>query len=206
MDNHSIIYALITRASSTIGESFARILAMEGYNLVLVDTHIDKLQNVAQIVKKDFPLANTICISKNLEHDSDSQELYKEVQQNNLNVELLINNEEIEYFAKNEEIKNYAGKDGSYSNNKFLKHPLTILFLKEMMRKNKGKILHFVSTINRARTIYFSQHNFDKPMVFSLVEIFQHKISEKLIELNILNAQIYSIKLNASDDLDLRAD
>lgn len=205
MDNQRLIYALITRATSKIGESFARILAMEGYNLVLVDTHIDKLQNIALIVKKEFPSRDTICIPKDLTHESGSQELYKEVEKNNLTIDLLINNEEIEHLTKPESVKSQDGKESTDSGNKFLKHPLTILFLKEMMNRNKGKILHFVSTINRARNIYFSQHNFDKPLMFSLIEIFQHKISEKLIELNILNAQTYSIKLNASDDLDLRA-
>lgn len=205
MNNQASIYALITRASSKIGESFARLLALEGYNLVLVDTHSDRLQSVANIVKKEFPAADTICIQKELTQESASQELFKEIKKKNISIDLLVNNEEIEHLEKPEKLKLHEQKDGADSNSKFLKHPLTILFLNEMMNRNKGKILHFVSTVNRARDIYFSQHNFDKPLVFSLIEIFQHKITEKLIKLNILNAQTYSIKLNTSDDLDLRA-
>jgi uncharacterized protein len=204
MDNHTLIYALVTRASSKIGESFARLLALEGYNLVLVDNHSERLQSVARIVKNEFPSADTICIHKELTHESASQDLYTEIKKKNLNIELLVNNEEIEYLDKPEELI-FDEENDDTENNKFFKHPLTILFLKEMMNRNKGKILHFVSTINRARSVYFSQHNFDKPLVFSLIEIFQHKISKKLIELNIVNAQTYSIKLNTSDDLELRA-
>lgn len=204
MDNQRVIYALITRATGKIGESFARLLALEGYNLVLVDTHSEKLQSVAATVKKNFPSTDTICIQKDLTHESASQDLYREIKKKNLNIDLLINNEEIEQLIKPIEVKMSDINEERVSKNKFLKHPLTILFLKEMMDRNKGKILHFISTINRTSNINFSENNFDKPLVFSLIEIFQHKISEKLIEMNILNAQTYSIKLNISDDLDLR--
>lgn len=198
MSSPTSIYALITRATSKIGESFARILALEGYHLVLVDTQLDLLHRVSMIIQNEFPSIATVNISKDLSQESAVQELYKELKKKKLNIDLVINNEELENLEQPTEINIHQTSDGA--GNKFLKHPLTILFLKDMMARNKGKILHFVSTINREFSVHFSQHNFEKPLVFSLIEIINYKIKESFIELNILNSQKYSIKFNSSDD------
>ena len=197
MNSPTSIYALITRATSKIGESFARILALEGYHLVLVDTQLDFLRSVSKTIQNEFPSIETVYIPKDLSQESAAEELYKELKEKNLNVELLINNEELE---KPDHLAQSYIHDGADTKSKFLKHPLTILFLKDMMARNKGKILHFVSTINREFSVHFSQHNFEKPLVFSLIEIINHTIKESLIELNILNSQKYSIKFNSSDN------
>ncbi|NBB23154.1 SDR family NAD(P)-dependent oxidoreductase [Runella sp. CRIBMP] len=207
MKNSTLIYALITRATGKIGESFARILAREGYSLVLVDTKPDLLEKACNTIQEEFPSTHTVCINKDLTPESASYELYREVKEQNLTIELLINNEEIEHLDQNPSLKHtssFYGKDGIPTTNAFLKHPLTILFLKEMMAQNTGKIMHFISTINRARNIRFSTHNFDKPLIFSLIEVFQNTIQESLIELNILNSQKYSLSYTSLDDLDLR--
>ena len=52
--------AIITGASSGIGASFAKILASRGYNLIITGRRKDKIQKLADDLKKEYTFRKTI--------------------------------------------------------------------------------------------------------------------------------------------------
>ena len=82
---------LITGASSGIGEAFARRLAAEKHNLVLVARSEEKLRTLCDELKaRDGVSANFIAIDL-IDHEADER-LFRETESHGLEVDWLINN------------------------------------------------------------------------------------------------------------------
>ncbi len=83
--------AVVTGASSGIGEALAHELAQDGYRLVLVARTSDELNRVAGVIatKYDVP---TIAIPKDLSTPSSGAELAAELKRRELEPDLLVNN------------------------------------------------------------------------------------------------------------------
>src|SRR5947208_8451087 len=83
--------ALITGASSGIGEAFAHILAARGMNLVLVARLADKLRTMAQELSERHGIRAEV-ISADLFREGAAQEVYQRTQELGVPVDLLVNN------------------------------------------------------------------------------------------------------------------
>jgi len=84
-------YALITGASSGIGECFARALAARGLNLVLVARSREKLEALAAGLRAAHSVRIEV-MPCDLSLPSAAQRLARELQDRQLSIELLINN------------------------------------------------------------------------------------------------------------------
>lgn len=83
--------ALITGASSGIGEAFAKRLAKDHYHLVLIARNAAALNQLADTLKKEYPI-NTLVIVKDLTTESAVDEIITELNQQNIVIDMLINN------------------------------------------------------------------------------------------------------------------
>lgn len=83
--------ALVTGASSGIGESFARELASLNTNLILVARSQDKLEQLAQELSNKYQVKTEVIV-KDLTEPAAGQEVFDQVQAQGLTVDLLINN------------------------------------------------------------------------------------------------------------------
>src|SRR5215471_6066409 len=83
--------ALITGASSGIGEAFAQILAKRGMHLLLVARSEDKLRVLAQALSEQYGI-RAECIPVDLGHVDAAQEVYRRTQALGMTVDLLVNN------------------------------------------------------------------------------------------------------------------
>ncbi len=83
--------ALITGASSGIGEAFARELAARNTNLILVARSEDKLNQLAQELQEQCNIQAEIIVQDLSELDA-APTLFNQVEQLGLNIDLLINN------------------------------------------------------------------------------------------------------------------
>ena len=125
--------ALVTGASSGIGEEIAKELAKRGYDIILVARNEEKLKNVASKIK-----TNTRIIIIDLSNKENCKKLYEETK--NEDIDILINNAGFGVHGKffdtdlDKEIQ-------MIETNITAVHILMKLFLKDMIKKNSGYIL-----------------------------------------------------------------
>jgi len=84
-------WALITGASAGLGAEFSRQLAAKGYQLVLVARRADKLQAVADEVKKAHG-TNSLIIISDLHRRDACETIVNQLDDEGINIEYLVNN------------------------------------------------------------------------------------------------------------------
>ena len=128
--------ALITGASSGIGLDMARELDKRGYDLVLVSRDKEKLEKAKEKLKGK----NIEIVPMDLENQENCKRLYKMVQ----DIDILINNAGFGAFGNF--IETDLDKEISLINTNITAvHILTKLYLKDMVKKNRGNILNVAS-------------------------------------------------------------
>ena len=84
-------YALVTGASSGIGYELAKLFAKDGKNLVVVARSVDKLTELkTEIESKCGTIVKVL--PKDLSDSKSPQEIFSELEQENINVDVLVNN------------------------------------------------------------------------------------------------------------------
>ncbi len=130
--------ALITGASSGIGRDMARVLSQKGYDLSLVARDEDKLNKLKEELKKNNVTIDTIIMD--LSKEENCNKLYEIVK----NIDILINNAgfgDCGNFTKTSLEKEI----NMINTNITAYHILTKLYLIDMKKQNKGKILNVAS-------------------------------------------------------------
>ena len=82
-------WAVVTGATAGIGESFTRILANDGFNIVLVARDIERMKERAAHLESQFKV-QTVIIQADLATDDGCAKVEKYIQENH--IEVLINN------------------------------------------------------------------------------------------------------------------
>lgn len=127
--------ALVTGASSGIGRDIARELSKKGYDLVIVARNKERLEELKQELKTKVEV-----ISLDLSKKENCMKLHEEVK----DIDVLINNAGFGDFGKfvdtdiEKEIQMIELNITSV-------HLLTKLYLKDMVKENKGRILNVAS-------------------------------------------------------------
>lgn len=133
--------ALITGASSGIGLEFAKILAQQNYNLVLVARSTDKLQQLASELNQ----TDVTIISKDLSLQESTKEVYEELKQKNISIDVLINNAgfgDYGLFHETDWKKEAMMIDLNVRSLTYM----TYLFGSDMVHRKNGKIVNVAST------------------------------------------------------------
>lgn len=132
--------ALITGASSGIGRDMARILAKQGYDLALVARNQGGLNKVKIELQTINPKIKITVFALDLSIKESCYYLYENVK----SVDILINNAGFGLFGR------FAQTDlekeiNMINTNATAMHILTKLYLKDMLKKDKGHILNVAS-------------------------------------------------------------
>lgn len=136
--------ALITGAASGIGYELMQIFAQNKYNLVLVDRNQQKLSEIADELPNKFGIS-VKTIVKDLSVPLAAKEIFTEVNQSSIKIDVLVNNAGFGNYGLFNETDLNAELEMMQVNMVSLTH-LTKLFLKQMVKQGKGKILNVAST------------------------------------------------------------
>ncbi|MBP9854619.1 MAG: SDR family oxidoreductase [Candidatus Omnitrophica bacterium] len=136
--------AVITGASSGIGYEFAKILAREKYQLVLIARNLDRLNDIKQEFEKIYGI-NVILMPADLSLENVVEGIVKELRYRQLLVEVLINSAGFGYGGEYVRQSWDNEKDMIQVNVKNLSH-LTKLILPLMLERKYGRICNLSST------------------------------------------------------------
>lgn len=136
-------FVLITGASSGIGLELTRMFAQDGYPLILVARNKEKLDQVKEELADIQP--NIITITCDLSKEENVFDLYRSIQEMNLQVGTLVNNAGAGKSGNLMEVDEQTCLDLIHLNVSSMTL-LTQLFAKEMVKRNQGSILFVAST------------------------------------------------------------
>ncbi|MVX64738.1 SDR family NAD(P)-dependent oxidoreductase [Clostridium chromiireducens] len=142
MENKETV--LITGASSGIGLELAKVFAFHKFDLILVSRSIEKLKELASILKNDYEV-NVQVIEYDLSKSGAAKGIFNKVKSMNLQVDMLINNAGtgiVGFFHEIEESKDLE----IMQLNMITLTEMTKLFSREMIKRKRGKILNVAST------------------------------------------------------------
>lgn len=169
--------ALITGASSGMGRDMAKILSQKGYDLILVARDEKKLEEVKKQLKSE-----TQIVVMDISKEENCKKLYEE----NKDIDILINNAGFGDCGHFEETSLDKDIQMIYTNI-IAYHILTKLYLKEMIKKDSGKILNVASIAGfmpgPLMTTYYSTKNYVVRFSESIREELRRKKSKVQISI-----------------------
>lgn len=136
--------ALITGASSGIGEEMARLHASRGGDLVLVARRADKL-NVLKEELESRHGAKVLVLAEDLNDEAAPQRIFDRLTAENINISFLINNAGFGHRGKFHELE-WDDNRSMIQVNVVALAALTRLFLPGFVARNSGRILNVAST------------------------------------------------------------
>ena len=176
--------ALITGASNGIGLELARIHASKGDNLVLVARNKAKLEELKQELEGKHKIKVHI-LAKDLSLANAALEVFEETQNQKLSIDYLINNAgfgDFGMFAEtdwNKELQMINLNITSLTQ-------FTKLYLKEMLKRNSGKIMNVASTAAFQSGPTMAVYYATKAYVLSFTEAVNNEVSHSNVTLTAL--------------------
>src|ERR1043166_236662 len=157
--------ALITGASSGIGEAFAHQLAKEGSSLILVARSEDKLEKLAHQIRQKYQ-RRVYVIPADLSKKSPGAAIAAEVAKRDLKVELLVNNAgfgTVGAFHKQEAVR----QQQMIALNCSAIVDLTFAFLPDMLDAGYGGVINIASLAAFQAVPYMAVYGATKAFVLS---------------------------------------
>ena len=177
-------YALITGATSGIGYELAKLLAKDGYNLIIVARGQSDLDTVASELESDYNVGVTP-ISKNLFEKNAPFELYKEVKAKGIDIGILVNDAGQGQYGEFVDTDLQRELD-IIQLNIISVVVLTKLFLKDMVNSNGGKILNLSSIAGKVPGPWQSVYHGTKAFIQSFTEAIRSEVKDKNVTITAL--------------------
>jgi short-subunit dehydrogenase len=136
--------ALITGASSGIGYELTKLFARNGYDLVMVARDALRLERIADELERTFNIG-VLTLSKDLSQQTSANEIYRELETKDIDVDILVNDAGFNVFGPFSETDSQEELQMIQVNMVTLTQ-LTKIFLPGMLKRNSGKILNLAST------------------------------------------------------------
>ena len=128
---------LVTGAANGIGYEFSKILASQGYNLLLIDINEKKLVQVKTELESAFDI-HVQSITMNLAMPQAASEVYDWIKSNALEIEVLFNNAGFGNFGKFAETS-WTKDEALLQLQVITTTHLTKLVVKDMIGRKRGK-------------------------------------------------------------------
>ncbi|WP_080058148.1 SDR family NAD(P)-dependent oxidoreductase [Spirosoma aerolatum] len=184
--------ALITGASSGIGQEIAKLFAQDGYNLVLVGRSDEKLDRLAEVFKNNYGTQQITVIGKDLATEDAAQNVYDQVKAKGLTVDVLVNDAGVGLYGMFATDTDWEREKAMIHLNVLTLTQMTKLFLYDMLSRNDGKILNLASIVSIT----------PNPMmaVYAGTKAYVYNFTQSLInELKDTNVTVTALLPNATD-------
>ncbi len=184
--------ALITGASSGIGEAFARELASQKKNLVLVARSQDKLEQLATELEQQEQI-QTLVIPQDLTEPKAGKLVYDKIKAQGWTIDLLINNAGFGDYG-NFDDRSLDKQISMIQLNITVLTELTRLYLPEMKQRKKGGIINVSSIAGYQPLPYMSVYAATKAFVLSFTEALWAENKDSEVNILALCPGSYSIE------------
>jgi short-subunit dehydrogenase len=176
--------ALITGGSQGIGEEFARCLAKDGYNLILVARSKQKLSALAQELSENFPI-KVDTIAQDLTLPDAAEKVWQQAQKNTSQIDILINN--AGFATAGAFIETSLEEEQSEIDlNVRLLTSLSKLAAQSMVKNRSGKILNVASTAAFLPGPYMAVYYATKAYVYSFSAALAEELSGTGVSVTVL--------------------
>ncbi|WP_128547821.1 SDR family NAD(P)-dependent oxidoreductase [Larkinella soli] len=139
--------ALITGASSGIGQELAQLFARDGFNLVLVARNTEALNQLAGRLWEQHQVESVV-ITKDLSEEDAAEEVYDQVKERGITVDVLVNDAGAGLYGHFATETDWEREKALIHLNVLATTQMTKLFLKDMVARNEGKILNLASLVS----------------------------------------------------------
>ena len=163
--------ALVTGATSGIGRDITRYLASLNYEVYAVGRNIEKLEKLQNELGK-----NVKTIQMDISSKENCTALYEEIKDKN--IDLLVNNAGFGVFGNFTET-DLEKEVNLINTNITAVHVLTKLFLKDMVKNNKGRILNVASIAGFAPGPLMAAYYSSKAYVLRLTESIYEELKKQ---------------------------
>lgn len=161
--------ALITGASSGIGEAFAEAYAKQGVDLVLVARSKDKLDAIAARLSKKYGSCRIEVITADLSQQYPGAALLKQVKVLGLEIDVLVNNAGFGFASNFHNDENQRQRE-MISLNVGAVVDLAQTFLPAMLERGSGAIINIASVAGFQPTPFMTVYGATKAFVLSFSE------------------------------------
>lgn len=175
---------LVTGATSGIWYELAKLFAQNGYHIVHVARNEQKMNEVASEWETAYTIKVTNIV-KDLSLPNAAQEVYQEVKSKGLNIDILVNNVGAGTFGPfaetdlDEELGTIRLNIDSFV-------VFTKLFLRDMLAKNKGKILQLASIVSKVAAPKQAVYAGTKAFIYNFSQSVANEIKDSEVTLTIL--------------------
>lgn len=167
---------LITGFSSGIGKALSQEFAKDGFNIIGVARDKSKMERTAEELQKEYGIEVQL-VQKDLAKDGAAKEVYDEVKALNKSIDILVNDAGVGQHGKFVDIPYERYAQLIHLNVISLTH-LTRLFLDDMVKRNKGKILNLGSIAGFQPGPLLAVYHATKAYVVSLSEALATELDE----------------------------
>jgi len=177
-------HALITGGTSGIGYELAKLLAADGYNLILVSRTQEDLERVSDELQSAHGVT-VRTISKDLFYPGNALELTDEIRDEGIQIDVLVND------AGQGQYGPFVAQDINrlldivHLNIESLLI-LTHYFLKEMVARNDGKILNLASIAGKLPGPWQAVYHGTKAFVHSFTEAIRSEVKDTAVTITSL--------------------
>ena len=175
---------LITGATEGIGFELSKLFARDGYDLVLVARNETRLKERKYTLEKDYGAAVAI-IPMDLSKQGAAKKLYEKTKEHEIQVDVLVNNAGYGLLG---EFADLPLKDqlNMVQLNVVALTTLTHLYLNEMLKNGKGRILNVASTAGFVAGPLMAVYYATKAFVLSFTEAIAMENQDKGIVISAL--------------------
>ena len=178
-------WALVTGASSGIGEAFARLLAREGMHVALAARREDRLRKLAGELESAHGVRSHV-VALDLARPDAAEALHAETERAGLPVDLLVNNAGFGLFGRHVDIPWSREREMLELDVVALAHT-TKLYVADMLKRDLGWVIQVASIGAYQPSPSYAAYSAAKAFVLSFGEALSYELRDTGVKVTVLS-------------------